>query len=108
MLRHARQWKEYFSCNPVLLAPVPGPDLQDLTFCQKALLWRLVLPDRLARVCRDLVVYELGAHTARPEVYSAEDVLKKTGKNIPLIFVMPAGYHDGEQSGMEGELFALM
>ncbi|XP_041479286.1 dynein heavy chain domain-containing protein 1-like isoform X6 [Lytechinus variegatus] len=102
MLRHSSQWKEYFSCNPVLLAPVPGPDLQDLSFCQKALLWRVVLPDRLAVICRHLVVYELGAHTGHPEVYNAEEVLKSTSKNIPLIFVLPAGYHEGKQTGMEG------
>ncbi|XP_072179432.1 dynein heavy chain domain-containing protein 1-like [Diadema setosum] len=106
VLQHSRQWQEYFSCNPVLLAPVPGPDLQSLTVAQKALLWRVVLPDRLARICRDLVVYQLGAHTARAEVYSVADVLERTGKNVPLVFVLPSGYHDGETTGMEGHTVA--
>ncbi|XP_022080100.1 dynein heavy chain 6, axonemal-like [Acanthaster planci] len=104
VLNHSHQWKEYFEHDPVLLAPIPGTSLANLTFTQKALLWRVVRPDKMFSVCRDLTIYQLGSYIARPSFCNVEDVLNHCDQHTPVVFVLPAGYSvDGAiNSGCEG------
>ncbi|XP_038044677.1 dynein heavy chain domain-containing protein 1-like [Patiria miniata] len=106
LVNHSHQWQEYFQHDPVLLPPVPGASLAKLTFMQKALLWRVVRPDKLASICQDLTIYQLGSHIARPSHYSMDDVLAQCDHHTPVVFILPAGYtRDGAiNSGCEGHI----
>ncbi|XP_071803571.1 dynein heavy chain domain-containing protein 1-like isoform X3 [Asterias amurensis] len=107
LVKFSNQWREYFQHDPVLLAPVPGASLAHLTFMQKALLWRIMRPDKLSSICHDLTIYQLGSQVSHPTPYSMETVLARCDNHTPVVFILPAAYtQDGSiLGGCEGHAF---
>eukprot|EP00058_Branchiostoma_floridae_P015154 XP_002600642.1 hypothetical protein BRAFLDRAFT_102421 [Branchiostoma floridae] len=88
--RHSRHWREYFGCPPILLNPVTGPTLLNLTLIQKAILWRIVKPEQMLGICESLVLYKLGHVVRRPDARSLEEALITSEHHTPIVLLLPA------------------
>ncbi|PIK44246.1 putative dynein heavy chain domain-containing protein 1 [Apostichopus japonicus] len=106
LVQYSKQWREYFEHQPVLLAPVPGNLLANLSVFQKAVLWRIVRPDKVASICHDVTIYQLGSSVSNPGHLSLGTMLPILGPRKPLLCLLP-GFNYTEQdhplSGIEGK-----
>lgn len=48
LIQNWKQWEEYFSHPIILMNPVPGNSLQELSIFQKCILWKICRPDRVS------------------------------------------------------------
>ena len=89
------EWGEYFT-NPVisLVSPTPGEISGNFQFtqAQRAILWRIFVPSKIAMVLNCLVTYELGASLIRQRtrvsyVPTLDQIFSQTSAARPLLII---------------------
>ncbi|XP_071943742.1 dynein heavy chain domain-containing protein 1-like [Antedon mediterranea] len=89
--KHARQWKEYFECEPSLLSLMPMEmDDKCLTVFQKILLWKIVKPNVTRKVCRCLSVHQVASRVAKTDEYHVAEVIPQSTSKKPVIIILPS------------------
>ncbi|XP_025095393.1 dynein heavy chain domain-containing protein 1-like isoform X2 [Pomacea canaliculata] len=89
LVHNKEQWREYFQLPVVLLNPVPGTTLQELSIFQKCLLWKMCCPHRMAELAQAIVTYELGSAAAPSNHYNIREVYTSADQYTPVVFILP-------------------
>ncbi|ESP00380.1 hypothetical protein LOTGIDRAFT_173233 [Lottia gigantea] len=84
------EWKEYFQLPIVLMNPVPGINLQELTAFQKCLIWKMAQPQRLSELSQVIVNYELGSVVSPADHYNINTVYSYTNQFTPTLLLLPS------------------
>ncbi|XP_062587861.1 dynein heavy chain domain-containing protein 1-like, partial [Saccostrea cucullata] len=98
LIQNWRQWEEYFSHPIVLMNPVPGNYLQELSIFQKCILWKICRPDRVYELASMMTLYELGNVRMVADHYNIREVYNFTDKTTPVVFISPNPVTDTESS----------
>ncbi|CAL1542045.1 unnamed protein product [Lymnaea stagnalis] len=102
LVNYSQQWREYFQHPISLLNPVPGDTLQELSFFQKCLLWKLVCPQKFAELSHAIILYELGSAVDAPDNYDIREVYTYTDKHMPTMFILPSSQQTLATDGTQG------
>uniref|UniRef100_A0A8W8M9M4 AAA+ ATPase domain-containing protein n=1 Tax=Magallana gigas TaxID=29159 RepID=A0A8W8M9M4_MAGGI len=99
LIQNWKQWEEYFSHPIILMNPVPGNSLQELSIFQKCILWKICRPDRLYELASMMTLYELGNVRMVADHYNIREVYNFTDKTTPVVFISPFPTNDMETAG---------
>ncbi|XP_074838975.1 dynein heavy chain domain-containing protein 1-like [Carettochelys insculpta] len=89
LTQQAAQWQEYFRLPSTVVGPAPGPRHTHLSLFQRALLWRILCPEKLSSVLRDLAACLLGHSATEDAGYSAATIYTRSQAHVPLLFLTP-------------------
>ncbi|XP_053861161.1 dynein heavy chain domain-containing protein 1-like [Malaclemys terrapin pileata] len=85
----AAQWQEYFRLPATVVGPALSPSHAHLSLFQRALLWRILCPEKLCRTFHDLSTCLLGRPIAEDASYSAATLYTCSRTRLPLLFLTP-------------------
>ncbi|OMJ85003.1 hypothetical protein SteCoe_13780 [Stentor coeruleus] len=88
---HIEEWKEVWESLEPEVVPWPGDWGLKLNLLQKAIILRVLRPDKAIQAIEKVIQKELGASFVSPPSFNLEQSFKDSSMKVPIVFILSPG-----------------